>query len=107
MINLICYFIKSMRIVGKGRSMQKAWVAILMIHIEGWIDHFNSKRGWKIDNFESVARHEGNRYFVISDDNENPIQKTLLLYFEIISDGPASVDLAQDVSTLPTSRLGL
>jgi len=71
------------------------------------IVHFNSKRGWKIDNFESVARHEGNRYFVISDDNENPIQKTLLLYFEIISDGPASVDLAQDVSTLPTSRLGL
>lgn len=50
------------------------------------IAHFNTKKGWKIDNFESVARHEGNRYFVISDDNENPIQKTLLLYFEIHSD---------------------
>ena len=40
-----CYFIKCMNNVGKGRSVKKAWVAISMIHIEGWIDHFNSKRG--------------------------------------------------------------
>jgi hypothetical protein len=48
--------------------------------------HFDTSAGWKIDNFEGVARHEGNRYFLISDDNENPIQKTLLLYVEIHSD---------------------
>jgi hypothetical protein len=59
------------------------------------VAHFNTKKGWKIDNFESVARHEGNRYFVISDDNENPIQKTLLLYFEIHSDTAANTKVAR------------
>ncbi|MFT4581088.1 MAG: hypothetical protein ACI915_002231 [Gammaproteobacteria bacterium] len=48
--------------------------------------HFNISDGWNIDNFEGVARHEGNRYFLISDDNENLFQKTLLMYVEIHSD---------------------
>ncbi|MGR8949420.1 MAG: esterase-like activity of phytase family protein [Gammaproteobacteria bacterium] len=44
---------------------------------------FSSTDGWKIDNFESVAHHRNNRYFVVSDDNESLFQKTLLVYFEI------------------------
>ena len=44
---------------------------------------FTSTDGWKIDNFESVAHHRNNRYFVVSDDNESLFQKTLLVYFEI------------------------
>jgi hypothetical protein len=55
--------------------------------------HFDTSAGWKIDNFEGVARHEGNRYFLISDDNENPIQKTLLMYLEIHSDEIATLDI--------------
>lgn len=47
------------------------------------IAHFDSSRGWAIDNFEAVARHEGSRYFMVSDDNESALQKTLLMYFEI------------------------
>ncbi len=45
--------------------------------------HFNSSDAWKIDNFEAVAHHTENRYFVISDDNESVFQKTLLIYLEI------------------------
>jgi len=37
-----------------------------------------------VDNFEGLARHSGNRYFMISDDNEHALQDTLLVYFEII-----------------------
>ncbi|MCZ6892477.1 MAG: esterase-like activity of phytase family protein [Gammaproteobacteria bacterium] len=47
------------------------------------IARFDSSRGWAIDNFEGVARHEGSRYFIVSDDNDSPLQKTLLMYFEI------------------------
>ncbi|MGH8542854.1 MAG: esterase-like activity of phytase family protein [Gammaproteobacteria bacterium] len=45
---------------------------------------FNPEDGWTVDNYEGIARHEGDRYFLVSDDNQNPIQRTLLLYFEIL-----------------------
>lgn len=44
---------------------------------------FDSSKGWRIDNFEGIAHHTGNRVFIVSDDNSNPIQKTLLLYLEL------------------------
>ncbi len=44
---------------------------------------FNSTEGWRMDNFEGLARHQGNAYFMVSDDNDSAIQKTLLLYFSI------------------------
>ena len=40
--------------------------------------------GLAIDNFEGLARHRGNRYFMVSDDNDLFVQRTLLMYFEII-----------------------
>jgi hypothetical protein len=52
--------------------------------------HFDIKEGWSVDNFEGVARYEGNGYFLISDDNKSRIQKTLLLYIEINSATAAS-----------------
>jgi hypothetical protein len=48
--------------------------------------HLDTSKGWAVDNFEAIARHEGNRYFLVSDDNENAFQKTLLLYFEVLDD---------------------
>jgi len=44
----------------------------------------NSHQGWKVDNFEGLAKVGKNRYVMISDDNENFFQKTLLIYFEVI-----------------------
>lgn len=44
---------------------------------------FDSTNGWKIDNFEGLARHKENKYFMVSDDNNNLFQRTLLVYFEL------------------------
>ena len=44
----------------------------------------DSHKGWGVDNFEGLARVGKNRYVMISDDNDNFFQKTLLIYFEVI-----------------------
>jgi hypothetical protein len=43
----------------------------------------STHKGWDIDNFEGLAKVGKNRYIMISDDNENFFQKTLLVYFEV------------------------
>ncbi|PTB83742.1 hypothetical protein C9926_01385 [Sulfurovum lithotrophicum] len=42
--------------------------------------------GWDLDNFEGLARVGKNRYVMISDDNGNFFQRTLLIYFEVIDE---------------------
>ncbi|MBD3790375.1 MAG: esterase-like activity of phytase family protein [Campylobacterales bacterium] len=44
----------------------------------------NSHKGWSIDNFEGLAKVGDHRYVVISDNQENFFQKTLLIYFEAL-----------------------
>ena len=44
---------------------------------------FDSSRGWLLDNFEGLAHHRDQRFFMISDDNCNAWQTTLLVYFEL------------------------
>ena len=44
----------------------------------------NSHESWGVDNFEGLARVGKNRYVMISDDNDNFFQKTLLIYFEVL-----------------------
>ena len=48
------------------------------------IAKMSNHKGWEIDNFEGLARVGKNRYVMISDDNENFFQRTLLIYFEVI-----------------------
>jgi len=43
----------------------------------------NSHKGWLIDNFEGLARVGEHRYVMVSDDNDNFYQQTLLVYFEV------------------------
>ena len=43
----------------------------------------NTHQGWNIDNFEGLARVGKHRYVIVSDDNDNFFQKTLLVYFEV------------------------
>jgi len=38
--------------------------------------------GFVIDNFEGLTRHEGNRFFMVTDNNDAFLQRTVLLYFE-------------------------
>ena len=42
--------------------------------------------GHHIDNFEGLTRHRGNRFFLVSDDNDLFIQRTLLMYFEVLAE---------------------
>jgi hypothetical protein len=44
----------------------------------------DSYQGLHIDNFEGLARHRGNRFFMVSDDNNVFVQRTLLVYFELL-----------------------
>jgi hypothetical protein len=37
-----------------------------------------------VDNFEGMTHHRGNRFFLVSDNNRLPFQRTLLFYFEIL-----------------------
>jgi hypothetical protein len=39
--------------------------------------------GYFNENFEGISWHKKNHFFMISDDNNNPFQRTLLIYFEI------------------------
>jgi hypothetical protein len=41
-------------------------------------------KGYQIDNFEGIAHHRGKRFFLVSDDNDFFLQRTLLLYIELI-----------------------
>jgi hypothetical protein len=44
----------------------------------------DSSKGQQIDNFEGLTRHRGNRFFIVSDDNDLFIQRSLLMYFEVL-----------------------
>lgn len=44
---------------------------------------FSSAQGWAVDNFEGIARYDQNHYFLVSDDNANPLQKTLLVFLTL------------------------
>ncbi|MFO7640847.1 MAG: esterase-like activity of phytase family protein [Candidatus Competibacteraceae bacterium] len=52
---------------------------------------FDSTQGWLLDNFEGLSRHQNSRFFIISDDNCNRWQTTLLVYFELLPT-PAGAD---------------
>ena len=48
------------------------------------IAHFNGADGWLLDNFEGLAHYRDNQYFLVSDNNRNPLQKTLVILFEVL-----------------------
>lgn len=41
-------------------------------------------RGYAIDNFEGLTRHRGMRFFLVTDNNDLFLQRTLLLYIELL-----------------------
>ena len=43
----------------------------------------HSSDGYNIDNFEGLTKIAKNKFLMVSDDNESPFQKTLLVLFEI------------------------
>ena len=49
------------------------------------IANFNGSDGWLLDNFEGLAHLQDNQYLMVSDDNQNPLQHTILVHFEIVN----------------------
>ncbi|MGV6808697.1 MAG: esterase-like activity of phytase family protein [bacterium] len=43
----------------------------------------SSADGWNVDNFEGLTHIGRNRYLMVSDDNNNPLQQTLLVQFSV------------------------
>ena len=46
----------------------------------------DSSKGWHIDNFEGLTKVSKDRYLMVSDDNDNFYQRTLLIYFEVLDE---------------------
>ncbi len=74
-ITLKKLWLKRCRKKGKSRGSCKSEV----------LAQFSSSDGWYIDNFEGLAKVGKNRYVIVSDDNDNFFQRTLLVYFEVLS----------------------
>ncbi len=47
---------------------------------------FDSSKGWHIDNFEGLTKVSKDRYLMVSDDNDNFYQRTLLIYFKVLNE---------------------
>lgn len=47
------------------------------------IAKFDSSDGWILDNFEGLTHFRDNQYLMVSDNNNSPLQKTILVLFEI------------------------
>jgi hypothetical protein len=47
----------------------------------------DSDQGLNIDNFEGLARRDARHFFMVSDNNDVFLQRTLLVYFEIADNG--------------------
>ncbi len=49
------------------------------------IARFDSSKGWVLDNFEGLTKVGKDKFLMISDDNDKFYQKTLFIYFKVIS----------------------
>jgi len=61
-------------------DLQKIKEGVCQSKIVAWM---STKEGWEIDNFEGLTYVGDNRYLMISDNNNNPFEKTILTLFEI------------------------
>lgn len=73
-------------------SLRKIDLASEKPHITE-LARFSSAEGWAVDNFEAVAWHSENRFFLMSDDNAQPFQKTLLIHLSL----PAWAENSRDL----------
>ncbi len=49
------------------------------------IAKFDSSEGWILDNFEGLTHIRDNQYLMVSDNNNSPLQKTILVLFEVLN----------------------
>jgi hypothetical protein len=69
------------------------------------VAEFGTHKGWFIDNFEGLTRHRGQRFFMVSDNNRKALQRTLLLYFELLDPADGFPAQAATVARTPDRSL--
>ncbi|MDX1432897.1 MAG: esterase-like activity of phytase family protein, partial [Gammaproteobacteria bacterium] len=52
----------------------------------------DTSEGFSVDNFEGLCRYRDLEFFMVSDDNFNDLQKTLLVHFALAETGGAAGD---------------
>lgn len=63
-------------------SLRRLWLSGEESKFEQ-IGVFDSSQGWNVDNFEGLTHHRDNYFFMVSDDNDQDLQRTLLIYWEL------------------------
>ncbi len=95
-------FIKALEFVDEDRilvllhkhnkSKNHRVVSLIMVNLKSCkkslcdskiVAKMDSNDGWKLDNFEGLTKVSKNKFLMISDDNEDKSQKTLLVLFEL------------------------
>lgn len=69
-------------------TLRRAELGRKAAHVQT-IASLSSHKGWRLDNFEGLAYHQQQRFFMVSDDNGNFWQSNLLVYLELL-DSPDS-----------------
>ena len=67
-------------------TLKKVYLNIIKNHLckTEILAKMNNHKGWKIDNFEGLTKVSKNGYLMVSDDNYNFFERTLLIYFEVL-----------------------
>lgn len=76
--------INTLRVTRLGATGGAATLAVTSVAV------LDSSLGWSVDNFEGLARRRGLEFFMVSDDNFNELQKSLLVYFSLTGTGDAA-----------------
>jgi len=65
-------------------SLRRVWLSDDSSNKVEQVAVFDSTKGWKVDNFEGLTHHRGKFFFMVSDDNNSSLQRTLLSYWELV-----------------------
>ena len=64
---------------------RSSWVVVIKKQVceSKILARFDSSDGWLLDNFEGLTHLKDNQYLMVSDNNQNPFQRTIMVLFEI------------------------
>ena len=73
-VSLFRPLVVSLRVVEPGAGLTLGVTTLAML---------DGADGWAVENFEGLANHRCDRFFMVSDDNGNEFQRTLLVYLRL------------------------
>lgn len=76
-VSVFSPLVVSLRVADPGTAPEAPDVPVTTVA------RLDTSEGWKLDNFEGLARHARDRYFMLSDNNGRRHQRTLLVYLRL------------------------